>query len=214
MSNITVEEAKRILKLAIIQKNEIKMEELVVDLKINNNQIELLYSEEITNNKPEYILEFNYEDLNYKLKCKINNKSSIQIIEVISNEFNKNRLINTEDYGILTLNEDKSINVNINNISQNSIFFKILKKDEDAMFNNLDKNLKLTIKYKEKEIEFDVNPKIESVSKTEDTIIYSEIKIKKQEDKKLFNEYIKEKSENQNKKEKSKLINNLIKEMY
>lgn len=216
MSNIKLEEAKRILKLAIIQENEIKIENLEVELKINKNKIEFSYKEEsIKYNKEYYTLKFNYEDSIYNLKCKVNNKKGeIEVLKVISTENNDNRLIKVEDYGVLIINKKINININISNISNKFIFFKILKKDEDLVFDNLDKKLNMTMSYNEEDIEIEVTPKIESISKTEDTLIYSEIKIKEEKFKNIFNKYIKEKTNEQNKKEKSKLINNLIKEMY
>ena len=72
MSNIKIEEAKRILKLAIIQKNEIKIEGLVVELKINKEKIQFLYKEEsVDTNQESYVIEFDYDDSSYKLKSKI-----------------------------------------------------------------------------------------------------------------------------------------------
>lgn len=213
MSNIKIEEAKRILKLAIIQKNEIKIEGLVVELKINKEEIQFLYKEEsVDTNQKSYIIEFDYEDLSYKLKSKITN-NNIEVLEVLSKEENNNRLIKVEDYGSLLIDKKTELSINIIKISRSLLFFKILKKDEDTVFNNLDSKLELIIKYNEKKIKLEVNPKIESVSKTEDTLIYSEIEIK-EESKEIFEEYIKEKTYIQNKKEKSILINNLIKENY
>ena len=213
MSNIKIEEAKRILKLAIIQKNEIKIEGLVVELKINKEEIQILYKEEsVDTNQKSYIIEFDYEDLSYKLKSKITN-NNIEVLEVLSKEENNNRLIKVEDYGSLLIDKKTELSINIIKISRSLLFFKILKKDEDTVFNNLDSKLELIIKYNEKKIKLEVNPKIESVSKTEDTLIYSEIEIK-EESKEIFEEYIKEKTYIQNKKEKSILINNLIKENY
>ena len=210
MSNIKIEEAKRILKLAIIQKNEIKIEGLVVELKINKEKIQFLYKEEsVDTNQESYVIEFDYDDSSYKLKSKITN-NNIEVLEVLSKEENNNRLIKVEDYGLLLI--DKKIELSIN-ISRSLLFFKILKKDEDTVFNNLDSKLNLIINYNKKKIKLEVNPKIESVSKTEDTLIYSEIEIK-EESKEIFEEYIKEKTYIQNKKEKSILINNLIKENY
>tara|TARA_Y100000588_G_scaffold23752_1_gene23796 strand:+ start:29677 stop:30318 length:642 start_codon:yes stop_codon:yes gene_type:complete len=213
MSNIKIEEAKRILKLAIIQKNEIKIEGLVVELKINKEKIQFLYKEEsVDTNQESYVIEFDYDDSSYKLKSKITN-NNIEVLEVLSKEENNNRLIKVEDYGLLLIDKKTELSINIIKISRSLLFFKILKKDEDTVFNNLDSKLNLIINYNKKKIKLEVNPKIESVSKTEDTLIYSEIEIK-EESKEIFEEYIKEKTYIQNKKEKSILINNLIKENY
>lgn len=213
MSNNTLEEAKRILKLAIIQKNEIKIEELKVELKVKKDEVEFLYKEDIYNNEEDFILEFDYENLSYKLKCKIN-KSNIKVLELLSKKENDNRLIKVDDYGFLLIDKKTELRVNIINISKKLVFFKILKKDEDSMFNNLDKKVNLIINYNENKIELEVTPKIENVSKNEDTLIYSEINIKEENFNNIFDEYIKEKTYIQNKKEKSILINNLIKESH
>lgn len=213
MRNIKIAEIERVLKLAIIQKNKIKINNSEVELRMAKNKIELSKEEEFIGSEKENILEFNYEDSIYNLKCKVSSKKrEIEVIELVSKEKNNNRLIKVNDYAVLIIDERTKVNVNIEDMSNEQVFFKILKKDEDLVFNNLDKKLNIIMNYNNENIEIEVVPKIENLSKTENTLIYSEIKIKSSVN--VFSEYIEEKTSIQNKNEKSKLINNLIKEMY
>ena len=198
------------LKLSVIQNNPIKLNGLVVDFNINKNQIKINLNDEIEIEKNSEI-EFDYEGITYKVKVNVLDLGVVETKELIDSYINEGRVIEVNEYGRLT-NRDSELMVNITKLNKNKIYFNVLKKDENLIYNALESEALINFKINEKNIKIKVSPVIENISEKDDIMLYSEIEIK--ENKEEFEKYLEKENNKQNKKEKKILIDNLIKEIY
>lgn len=217
MSNENIE-IKKNLNLTIIQENKIKVEGLIADLKINNKRIELIYFEDFNlESKESAIVEFEYENFIFNIKVDIikeENKVFLEFNKLNEKKINEDREFKVNEYGIFK-NKNNEIKINLIKITKNKVFFNVLKKDKNFIFDSLDTNCSIDLILNKENINLKINPKIENISENEDILIYSKINIniESKENKKIFEDYLEKNNEIQNQREKKILIDNLIKEI-
>lgn len=198
------------LQLAIIQKTPIKINGLVVDLKIENNKIKIESNEEVELEEVNEI-NFEYEGVIHKALINLSEEGFIEIETLKESYKNEDRIIDINEYGILTNNNTK-FRINIKKITKNKIFFNVLKKDENLIFSTLDSNSLIELKINNEDIKINIIPVIENISDNDDILVFSETNI--DDKKEVFKEYLQEQTKKQDRKEKKILIDNLIKEIY
>jgi hypothetical protein len=217
MSNENIE-IKKNLNLTIIQENKIKVEGLIADLKINNKRIELIYFEDFNlESKESAIVEFEYENFIFNIKVDIikeENKVFLEFNKLNEKKINEDREFKVNEYGIFK-NKNNEIKINLIKITKNKVFFNVLKKDKNFIFDSLDTNCSIDLILNKENINLKINPKIENISENEDILIYSKINIniESKENKKIFEDYLEKNNEIQNQRERKILIDNLIKEI-